>query len=1572
MFQELLQKYKNKAYDELGKKHLDELYQDLPKVDAEEIISAEDGKNYIELLKKFREAVAENDKFHGTNYTKLLRSVLSVGEDGLYSNNLRFIFELIQNVDDCDYEKPEFCCLDMRFDFKNDRIVLTYNETGFTPANVFAITGIAEAAKNVDANKNEIGEKGIGFKSVFGVAEKVWIRSNYFSFELSKNSFTIPVYRPSDCFKGTQMTLYVPQKARRIYTEIKEKYCKREALFSQNPILFLNKLTSLKITTNNSESLEFIVSRSQQTNNNNTISIEKDVKISIKLKSPETIMQKEIYGTRYSYPVVFSPKACQSRYGRDTLVGQTNGKPMVIRALFINPEYISEVETGALYSFLPTQLRLRIPVVCHVPFKLDASREFVDPQEENLWFREASKYLSRLLDEAYMDWRTTVKEKIVSYLVGYMYGIFKSNNGKEDCLKKQVCFSGKHYLDMPLFYTEDHAFHSANDIFSFHADENITEQEKVRVFLGLKKHLFVSPVPLKSADGISKFGFTVESGIMDRLFKKALSHEQFTAGILDYLDSAGYVYNEKQLSNIYEIMLNKRQIETVFEHKQLAEMLCTSECNRIKQNNRLMIRTVGTAQSSLHDLLGSDFDISETPKQIEKFMKYCGESGVCLDIGEDNFLPCKNTVVLSKSNPLASFAAFCKRIDKTDTFSIRISLREASKKLNQFEEEESGSPSDYLRSLRNIRSMIKDSLGHNGYKSYIDLILRSGTDRGRFIQELLQNADDCCYLAEVIPTFSLTQKGNTVITEYNEIGFSRANIRSITAIGESTKNKLFEGKLAAIGEKGVGFKTVFAAASEVRIHSGEYHFSLSAQEPTIPKILKNPEQETTAGTRMELILSHKASFPSYDEKTILKLCLCLRKLRMISIGSHTVSIQDESDKRIITIDNHQHVFRRFIHSFHVTDTAAIDERRNGTREISSEQKITCFIPEKGGLAEYYLYSGLPTKHRIKIPLAIDAPFSLTTSREEIETESSSWNNIVRKELYTAIIKLMHFLKSSEREKIFRLIKLDSPKLHGNVRVYPNDISDCSYLTSFDYLRALKAEKILPTFDKNVFEIPQNKKAFRYPEAAMIIFEKVSQSEYAGIRPSSVIDVVNKNNEPVLNALDCQFASFQQVFPIIQKHAERLIQEDVFRSKLYEYLQTAPAEYKEVLKKLAIIPVYGRTPGSIEYLSWKEDSIFVKRNTDISCNDYYVLNERQMPKAVCEKIFDVNINEMNLQWEHNRYNERLKKILKSDNIERIYQFLIREYRSGALQRNESSDTLRALSEMIPLKNELGELVDTALFICDQPSGYFASKMIQRLIVHKECEEFARYIKCGELRNVHYEDMDYYETLTADDVEALLDEDYTFLNSEEILRGFYKDDFLTDELISEYELTYLTFRRSNEQDTIYEFPSVSAGDRNLLTKHISTICNNPIRVVSVEEVRTVKKGKNKSGDMFNLDISDAREGVLKIYSPAGVNGLCFCQMCRKAKSRGFIEVNNIEKDPSFFFPQLRISLCLECSKEFEALRHNSSIGKAFINAIKNSVITNQGLIDVPIGNEKSIRFTAKHLAEIQEIMRQMKIG
>lgn len=1564
MLQELRQQYEDIDCRDLGSRQLEHLRDGLKSVASEEILSSKDGKAFIELLRKLREAIAENDKLHGENYPNLLNSLLSVGEDGLYSNSLRFIFELIQNVDDCDYISLDDCSLDMHFDFNQNEITLTYNEVGFTPFNVFAITGIAEAAKNVSAAKNEIGEKGIGFKSVFGVAKKVLIRSGWFSFELYKENFTIPVsaYQSDEFCPGTQMTLYVPGRAKQIYGEIKKQYCRKDALFSKNPLLFLNKLTSLKIYFDSWRSMEFHVSRTALSDES-AIHVERDVELSVDLhdyeKGIEVHVTEQIQCSRYSYPVVFSREACQSRYGENTKVGSDNGKKMILRVVLPNPEYLSDVGMGSLYSFLPTQLKLTVPLVCHVPFKLDASREFVDPQDENLWFNEASGYLAELIDYAYLDWRSEVKENIVQYIPSARDNLFARNNGKEQCLSRQKSFSGAHYLSLPLFLTMEGKFHKAEDIFCFDQEEEISKPEEVYRLMGYTSFLFIPPV------AVNRLWLKTETNIKDRLFKRALSIPGITSEALEYLDESEYVYSEKQLPDQGVLELTTDQVETVFKHKKLAAVLQTLGCTNIQKNIRPKIKVTGVTEQNLAEALYDDFELSETPRQVEKYMSFCHAKCICLDLDEDDFLPCYNAVILSERNTLASFAAFCYAIDQRDTFAIRIKLREASKRLNQYVEKEEGSATDYLRNLRNIRLLIKESLGNNGYRSYIDLILKSGTDRGRFIQELLQNADDCDYMPGVIPEFSLIQKGKSVFTDYNEVGFSRANIRSITAIGESTKNKLFNGQFASIGEKGVGFKTIFAVASEVRIHSGEYFFSLTDREPTIPKALRSSEGNVT-GTRMEVILKDQTSFPAYNEKAILELCLCLRKLKLIRIGSHSVAIEDTGSRRTITIDKRQHVFKRFIHTFTVTDENALKERRNGTRAISPEQKIVCFVPERGGLSDYALYNGLPTKHRIKIPLVIDAPFALTTSREEIETESSAWNNIIRRELYSAIIDVINALKDEERSKIFRFTRF-VPRFQGNLRVYVNDVSDCNYLAAYDFLSVLKASPILPTFAEGVFGVPQNKAAYRFPDAATTLFERVSSSEYAGISPSSIIDVEGTDYEAALNALECPTASFSQTFPIIRKHAERYIRFDDFRPKLYEFLQDTPHEYKELLKQYAIIPVYGKTSENVEYIRWKEDSIFVKKGAVTSGADYYVLAEKLLSKTYCEKMFDANINEMNAEWERSRYNERLKRIIQGDDVEKIYNFLITEFRSGALRRNESFATLYAMAESIPLKNELGEIVDTTLFLCDQPTGYFPVEMIQRLIVHKECAEFASYMRFDELRGIHYDDVDYYEVLTADDVETLLD-DY-FINSEEILRGFYRDGLLPDELLSEYDLDYLAIGRENDYSESYEFPYDPVRDRSALQNHVRKQWMSPVKVVSVKVERTVHKGQNKDGTTFDLGIKDTRDGALRIYSPEGTHGICFCQMCHRVKPYKLIEVNNIEVRPRYYFPQLRISLCLECSKRFEYLRSNATIRNDYIKDIKKTSIQNQGTIDVHIGHDNTITFTAKHLAEIQEILNQM---
>ena len=1549
---------------DLGSRKLDQLRDGLKQVISAEIISAENGKEYIELLRKFREAVAENDKLHGDNYPQLLNSLLSVGEDGLYSNSLRFIFELIQNVDDCDYKDSADCKLDMRFDFEKDEIILSYNEVGFSPFNVFAITGIAEAAKNVSSEKNQIGEKGIGFKSVFGVANRVLIRSGWFSFELYKENFTIPVpiYNSFEYCNGTQMTLYVPGKAKQLYKEIKKQYCKRDALFSRNPLLFLNKLTSLKFYYDAFRSMEFHVSRTGN-DNSDQFKVEKGIVISVDLRDyengSEVNVKEEVHCTRYTSYIKFSKEACRARYGDKTKVGQENGKAMILCAVIPDSDFISEVGNGALYSFLPTQLKLTVPIVCHVPFKLDASREFVDPQENNLWFQEASRYLSELMDKVFLDYCHAVKENIVWYLPDKNKSLFAINNGKEECLTEQKCFSGSHYLDLPIFYTVDKDYKKSDEVFCFSESENIEEPEKVYRLMGYRRSLFLSPIP------VSRFSIKTATGVKHQMFKRALDSAIRTSAILDHLDSVNYDYPMEMIRKLEPIKVSQAQLEIIVKHRKLSKTLRTISNDDIKNNKRFRLEITDADVREITDLIDDEFEMSDIPKIVRNYMGYCYGKCICVDEPNDVYLPCYNAILLSTQKPLQSFLSFCRDIDPNDPFTTRITWREKTNELNKYVEDSTISEEEYMRVLRQIRISIRDSLGKDGYRSYLDIILKSGTDRGRFIQELLQNADDCLYNDEVVPTFSLSMKENTITTEYNETGFTRANIRSITAIGESTKNKLLSHRSQSIGEKGVGFKTIFAIASKVTIHSGDYHFSLSDKEPTIPRVINDAGDESVSGTKMEIELKGGEAFPTYKEKDILELCLCLRNLKKLTIGKHTVIISDTDDKRTISIGIRDYVFKRFHHGFTITDEKALEERKNGSREISAEQQILCYVPEFSQ-SEFQLYCGLPTKHKIKIPMAIDAPFSLTTSREEIETEGSKWNDIIRREMYIALLEVIDSLKIDERAKVFRFLKF-VPRFQGTTRVYVNDTFENKYLNGYDLLSVLRTKEIIPTFDNDVFAVPMQRTAYRFPEAAVYIISKLSLSKYEGINSASVIDKGTSDCDSVLNALACEEADCSIVLPIIFGYAERFIRDEVFRNALYDYLVEVPDEYVEKIKGLRIIPVYGSGFDSTEYISWKEDSIFVKPNSSRSGDNYWVLNEKILSKSKCEAIFSININEMSVEWEHSRYNAKLKEMIYSGNdIEALYTFIISEYRAGRLAKNDSFDLLRA--NHTPLKNALGQITMSQLFICEQ-QGYFTTKLLKAITVHEECERLAMDLCYHSLSDIHYEDIQYHEKLTADDIEELLDDpEHYFNNYEEILRGFYRDGLLSDELLQEYNLEYLSYGSYDTASYSFEFPSEQVENRASLADHIQKLWKTPVKIITVEEMRSVQKIKTYDGKLYPYDRTYSRNIMLNNYAPEGRNDLCFCQMCRTPKPKGYIEVNNIEISPEYFFSQLRITLCLECSKKFEALRRNDSIRNAFVESIIDYDIYSEGTVDISIGSNDAITFTAKHLAEIQEILKQ----
>lgn len=99
----------------------------------------------------------------------------------LYDTSTHFLLEFLQNADDNDYDAAVVPWL--QFTFTSGFLRVDCNEVGFNASNVEAICNIGSSTKSGQDHIGRTGEKGIGFKSIFKVADVVWIRSRDFAFK---------------------------------------------------------------------------------------------------------------------------------------------------------------------------------------------------------------------------------------------------------------------------------------------------------------------------------------------------------------------------------------------------------------------------------------------------------------------------------------------------------------------------------------------------------------------------------------------------------------------------------------------------------------------------------------------------------------------------------------------------------------------------------------------------------------------------------------------------------------------------------------------------------------------------------------------------------------------------------------------------------------------------------------------------------------------------------------------------------------------------------------------------------------------------------------------------------------------------------------------------------------------------------------------------------------------------------------------------------------------------------------------------------------------------------------------
>jgi hypothetical protein len=182
----------------------------------------------------------------------------------------------------------------------------------------------------------------------------------------------------------------------------------------------------------------------------------------------------------------------------------------------------------------------------------------------------------------------------------------------------------------------------------------------------------------------------------------------------------------------------------------------------------------------------------------------------------------------------------------------------------------------------------------------------------------------------------------------NETGFAPKNVEAICKVGSSTKAGVGNAT-RYVGEKGIGFKSVFKVADVVYINSCDYSFKFEKNSPLgmiAPIWCDFPANTESGHTTIFMHLAHDCKKGDLRREILLldsRMLIFLRQLRRINIrietaGSATVSrslsrLPDVPVRSasVITLQQDSEVFKYLV-SNHTAKTLPLEPKREGVHE----------------------------------------------------------------------------------------------------------------------------------------------------------------------------------------------------------------------------------------------------------------------------------------------------------------------------------------------------------------------------------------------------------------------------------------------------------------------------------------------------------------------------------------------------------------------------------------------------------------------------------------------------------------
>ncbi|KAF8854837.1 hypothetical protein BDZ45DRAFT_693078 [Acephala macrosclerotiorum] len=374
---------------------------------------------------------------------------------------------------------------------------------------------------------------------------------------------------------------------------------------------------------------------------------------------------------------------------------------------------------------------------------------------------------------------------------------------------------------------------------------------------------------------------------------------------------------------------------------------------------------------------------------------------------------------------------------------------------------------DHLRDIRKRKGIDRSHGEHDDNVRDLNRALDLLSDQlyekdTHFILELIQNADDNTFENDVVPTLSFHVVGSEnawqMRVDCNEVGFEKENIEALCRIGHSTK-KVRDRTKGYIGEKGIGFKSVFKVANVVHISSKAYSFRLDRRamlgmitpiiEAFPPANLIGGLEGQTQGNQTQILLellseSEFRGITNELQKLKPQILIFLRKIRKLIIHTPDQDVQFE----IQTVTEDQ--------DFDGEETATLTRLSLRDNQKTEEKYLIVRRPQ-GGLVKddrrknvevteavlaFPVNKWRPLVHAqdtyAYLPIndygfnyLIQADFLLLANRESVD--SSAWNDKVLEGVYRTFVRAA--------VPRFNQIRDCSPRCHSLRYTWPMFLKD---------------------------------------------------------------------------------------------------------------------------------------------------------------------------------------------------------------------------------------------------------------------------------------------------------------------------------------------------------------------------------------------------------------------------------------------------------------------------------------------------------------------------------------------------